>query len=190
MRAPPVNNNGKYVVLILGFGAALAALFAFKTCGSHPSSNPQPVAAPSTSAAPSSTLQVDDIPLVPEIVDAASPSTTGKPTTAGNPCEVKSCNGQTTSELESALAFRAKQAHRCYDSALAQDSTLQGKIEIQLRVASNGTVCSAAVASNTMSSSNVATCVENSFRAAGHFPPPKGGCVDAKVPISFIPSQR
>ena len=190
MRAPPVNNNGKYVLLILGFVAVLGAIFAFKNCGSQPPVQPQPIASASSSAAPSASLQADDIPLVPEIVDAAAPSATGKQTAAGNPCDVKVCNGSSTSELESALAFRAKQAHRCYDSALAQDSTLQGKIEIQLRVASNGTVCSADVASNTMSSTSVASCVQNSFRSAGHFPAPKGGCVDAKVPISFVPSQR
>lgn len=190
MRAPPVNNTGKYVAVLVLLGAGIAGLLALKACNEPPPPKPAPIASASASGAPSgSALQPDDLPLPPEVPDAAS-ATPKSTAAAGNPCDVKSCSGQTTSELESALAFRAKQAHRCYDSALANDSTLQGKVEISIRVASNGNVCIADASSSDPAMSSVATCVQSWFRSAGHFPSPHGGCVDAKVPISFVPGGR
>ena len=186
MRAPPTNNNGKYVLALLLLGAGIAGLFALKTCTAETAPPPPAPVASTPVPAPTPTLVVDDLPLPPAVEDSG-PSTTKSTASAGNPCDVKSCNGTTTSELESALAFRAKQAHRCYDAALANDSTLQGRVQLQLRVASNGNVCGADVISNDMGTTTVATCVQNWFRAAGHFPAPRGGCVDAKVPISFVP---
>jgi hypothetical protein len=92
-----------------------------------------------------------------------------------------------TPDLETALAFRAKQAHRCYDSALTQDQTLQGHVTINVRVAGNGQVCAASVAANDLSNPSVAGCIARMFGQSGHFPAPRGGCVDANVPISLMP---
>ncbi|MGH7283389.1 MAG: hypothetical protein ACRELY_17820, partial [Polyangiaceae bacterium] len=156
MRAPPTNNNGKYVLALLLLGGGIAGLFALKTCTGEPPPATTPIATASVPQ-PSATLVVDDLPLPPVVEDAGPATTKSTTATAGNPCDVKSCNGTTTSDLESALAFRAKQAHRCYDSALANDSTLQGKMELQLRVASNGNLCTADVASNDMGTPTVAT---------------------------------
>src|SRR5262249_6622491 len=108
----------------------------------------------------------------------------------GGLCSVGKCSGHATSDLESALAFRAKQAHRCYDQALTQDTSLKGKVAINVRVASNGQVCSAGVTSNDMGTPSVAQCVARMFQPSGHFPAPQGGCVDATVPISFVPSGK
>ena len=77
-------------------------------------------------------------------------------------------------------------ARRCYNQALASDSTLKGHVSIAVRVGSNGAVCSANVASNDMGSSTVANCAANVFRS-GSYPAPKGGCKDAVVPLSFVP---
>jgi hypothetical protein len=77
--------------------------------------------------------------------------------------------------------------HRCYDTALALDPSIMGHVKIGVRVASNGTVCSASVAANDLSNPNVGSCIANMFRQSGHFPPPKGGCVDANVPIVLMP---
>ena len=189
MRVPPKNNNGPALLLLGVFALGVVGLIFYKQCGSKEDVAPIPVATSTASAAPSGTLQVDDLPPPPVIEDATAPTST-KATTASDPCGVKSCNGTTTSELESALAFRAKQAHRCYDSALANDSSLKGKVELQLRVASNGNVCEVDVTGNDMGTTTVSTCVQNWFRSAGHFPSPKGGCIDAKVPISFVPGGR
>jgi outer membrane biosynthesis protein TonB len=90
-------------------------------------------------------------------------------------------------ELESALAFRAKTAHKCYDDALAQDSSLKGTVKINVRVAANGNVCSANVASSDLTNPSVANCIASRFRQAGHFPAPNGGCLDVNIPISLMP---
>ena len=106
-----------------------------------------------------------------------------------NQCDATKCTGKTTPELEQMLAFRVKQAHRCYDQALALDATLKGKVSIQVRVGANGGVCSAGIASNDMGTPNVANCVVNNYFRGANFPAPKGGCADIKVPINFVPRQ-
>ena len=103
-------------------------------------------------------------------------------------CDAKKCTGSSGSELETALQFRVRQAHRCYDNALAQDPTLRGKVTVAVRIGANGQVCSAGIASNEMSSQQVAQCVSGYFRGA-NFPSPKGGCVDVNIPINFVPRQ-
>ncbi len=188
MRVPP-KNNGPTLLLLAVFGIGIVALLLFKMCGSKQEGTTVPVTTATVSAAPSASLRVDDLPLPPVIEDATAPTST-KPTTAYDPCGSKTCNGTTSSDLESALAFRAKQAHRCYDSALANDSSLKGKVGVQVRVGSNGNVCEVDITENDMGTPAVAACVQNWFRAAGHFPAPKGGCVDAKIPISFVPGGR
>ncbi len=190
MRVPPKNNNGSTLLLLAVFGVGIVALIFYKTCAGKEEGTPIPVTTATASVAPSNSIQVDDLPPPPVIEDATAPTST-KPTTAFDPCAVKSCgSGTTTSELESALAFRAKQAHRCYDSALANDSSLKGKVELQVRIASNGNVCDVDVTGNDMGTPTVASCVQNWFRSAAHFPSPKGGCIDAKIPISFVPGGR
>jgi hypothetical protein len=38
-----------------------------------------------------------------------------------------------------------------------------------------------------MGSPGVGQCAANIFRSAGSYPAPRGGCVDAMVPMSFVP---
>jgi len=134
----------------------------------------------------------EDIPPPPVIeeagVDAGKKPNNGTVFT-GTQCDVKKCTGLSTSDIETALAFRAKQSHRCYDNALAQDPTLRGKISIAVRIGANGTTCSAGVASNELANAPaVASCVVSNFRGQA-FPAPKGGCVDVNIPINFVPRQ-
>ena len=174
------------VVILGGIGAAVA----WKTCQTPP---PPPVievdAAPPP--IPSGRNPEDDIPLPPPVEDAGPDA--GKKVVvtqqgSSNQCDAKKCSGSSGSELESALQFRVRQAHRCYDNALAQDPTLRGKVTVAVRVGANGQVCSAGIASNEMSSQQVAQCVTGYFRGA-NFPSPKGGCVDVNIPINFVPRQ-
>ena len=190
-RAPaglPPSGNAKYVVVVVVLIAGIVGLLMWKQCGSGNTDATRALnvydAAPTPHENPDDKLP----PPPPEevVVDSGPAQKQTVNTAAGDPCAVKTCNGSTTPDLESALAFRAKQAHRCYDQALAQDSTLKGRIGISVRVAFGGQVCKADIASNDMGSVQVAQCVANMFRQSGHFPPPKGGCVDATVPISFI----
>jgi hypothetical protein len=190
-RAPaglPPSGNAKYVVVVVLLIAGIVGLLLFKKCGSDGAD--QTRAFVPIDAAPTPHDNPDDKlpPPPPEevVVDSGPVQKATTAAAANDPCAAKTCNGSTTPDLESALAFRAKQAHRCYDQALAQDSTLKGRIGISVRVAFGGQVCRADVASNDMGTNQVAQCVVNMFRQSGHFPPPKGGCVDATVPISFV----
>ena len=132
----------------------------------------------------------DDVPPPPPAEDAGNDA--GKKTVltqgSASQCDAKKCTGTSDSELESALQFRVKQAHRCYDNALAQDPTLRGKVTVAVRVGANGQTCSAGIASNEMGSQSVASCVTGFFRGQ-NCPSPRAGCVDVNIPIKFVPRQ-
>lgn len=192
MRTPEgvPSGNGKFIALALLLLGAIGAVIAWKTCQKPP----EPIVLGPVDAGPpprpTKTID-DDIPLPPPIEDAG-PDAGKKATTAvftGNQCDAKKCTGSAGSDVETALSFRAKQAHRCYDNALGQDPTLRGKVSIAVRIGSNGQACSAGVASNEMASApGVANCVAGYFRGQA-FPTPKGGCVDVNIPINFVPRQ-
>jgi TonB family protein len=185
---PQGSNTGLYagvaVLLLGGIG-----FFAWKSCSQPP---PPPVIPTAPTPPPSATLKIEDIPLPPpeDAGHEAGPLLAGGKGPGPDPCLQKSCKGVAGSELEAALQFRAKQAHRCYDNALAADNTLQGKVTLNIKVGSNGTVCNVGVASNELSNAGVSQCVANAFRATSGFPAPKGGCVDINLPINFKPGGR
>ncbi len=99
------------------------------------------------------------MPPPPEDVDAAVEADAGKSAVSAMPaagCDMKVCRGNATSDVQAALQHRARQTRRsCYESALAQDESLKGHVEIAVRVGTNGQVCSASVASNDMGSPGV-----------------------------------
>ncbi len=182
--------NGKFIALAVLLLGAIGAVVAWKTCQKPVEPPPLVVVDAGPPPRPSKNID-DDIPPPPAVEDAGTDA--GKKVTTavftGNQCDVKKCTGSAGSDVESALSFRAKQAHRCYDNALAQDPTLRGKVSIAVRIGSNGQACSAGVASNELASApSVATCVAGYFRGQA-FPAPKGGCVDVNIPINFVPRQ-
>lgn len=189
----PTGGNGKYIAIALLLFGGIGAVIVWKMMN-KPETPTTPVTvfdAGLPPPKPTGRNPDEDVPPPPVAEDAGEDSgkkpvaTTVK---ADNGCEAKKCTGAASSEIEQALSFRAKQAHRCYDQALAQDSSLRGKVSIALRIGNNGSVCSAGVASNEMGSSTVASCVANYFRGS-NFPSPKGGCVDVNIPINFVPRQ-
>jgi hypothetical protein len=161
----PGRGNTKYAIvallLVLGIGVTLWL---------RRTSTPPPTAKPVASVAPSSAPsnpRLEDIPPPPPPEDSSEAKPTGPRIVyvqnAG--CDGK-CRGTSPPELGQALQVRASQARRCYNQALAQDSTLKGHVSIAVRVGPSGNVCSAAVASNDMGTPNVANCVANIFRQA------------------------
>lgn len=185
---PPAESGGsiKYLAVVALLGAGLLGLLVWKHFAAD--APPVVVAPPPVHSAPVNPHE-DDVPPPPPIEDLGSDTGPPKSTGSSNTtvCDTKLCSGGMTSDLEAALAFRAKTAHKCYDDALAQDSTLRGSVKISVRIASNGNICSANPASSDLANPNVANCIANRFRQAGHFPPPSGGCLDVNVPISLLP---
>ncbi len=185
---PQSGGNAKYVVVALLLILGIGAIVAFRGFSSRPEpAAPLPVATASQAAAASTNPKLDDIPPPPppEEVVEAGPVGPRVVTAAPGGCEGK-CSGSATPELEQALAVRGGQARRCYNQALALDSSLKGRVTVAVRVGPAGNVCSATVASNDMGTPGVANCAANIFRAAGAYPSPHGGCVDATVPLSFV----
>lgn len=194
MRAPagvPSGGNGKFIIIALLLLGGIGTL-AYCQLTKKP---PEPIVLGTLDSGvppgPSKNVD-DDIPPPPPSADASTEDAAAKKTPGlaftGNQCDSKKCTGASNSEIESALSFRAKQAHRCYDNALAQDPTLRGKVSIGVRIGANGQACSANVASNELSAAGVASCVTGYFRGQA-FPVPKGGCLDVNIPINFVPRQ-
>ncbi|MBX3259874.1 MAG: AgmX/PglI C-terminal domain-containing protein [Labilithrix sp.] len=185
----PSSGNGKYVAVAAVLLALIGGAVVWKTSQTPPT---PPVVYVDAAPPPTFTGRNpdDDVPLPPPVEDAGEDA--GKKVVvvqgSNNQCDAKKCSGVSSSELENALQFRVKQAHRCYDNALAQDPTLRGKVTVSVRIGANGQVCTAGIASNEMSSQQVAQCVSGYFRGA-NFPSPKGGCVDVNIPINFVPRQ-
>lgn len=183
--------NGKYIVVAILLLGLVGGLVFWKM--SQKPVEPPPVrvvdAGPPSGPTVGRNLD-DDIPLPPPVVDAGTDAGAAKVTYTkfDNQCDVKSCGGSASSEMESQLSFRVRQARRCYNAALAQDNTLKGKLSVRVRVGSNGQVCSANVASDEIGNAGLANCVANTFRGA-NFPAPRGGCVDVNVPVNFVPGQ-
>ncbi|MGH7434652.1 MAG: AgmX/PglI C-terminal domain-containing protein [Polyangiaceae bacterium] len=184
---PTSGGNGKYVavalLLLLGTG------FLVMRNRSAQMDAPAPVAAlpsASASAAPENP-KLDDIPPPPP-EEKPEPKPTGPRivyVNANAGCDGK-CSGKLSAELNGALTVRGQQARRCYNQALAQDSTLKGHVQIGVRVGPGGNVCSANVTGNDMGTASVGNCAANIFRQAA-LPAPQGGCVDVSVPLSFVP---
>ncbi|RYG79266.1 hypothetical protein EON77_09395, partial [bacterium] len=125
----------------------MIGLIVFKMKGSD---QPKPVPGPTVIVAPPQDSKLDDVPPPPD-VPVAEPDAGGVKAQVKNngpdPCAVKSCGGTAGSELESALGVRAKQARRCYEAELKNEPTLKGKINLNVRIGANGTVCAANVTS-------------------------------------------
>jgi outer membrane biosynthesis protein TonB len=104
-------------------------------------------------------------------------------TAAGAACGV--CSGEPNPSLPGALGGKAGQSRACYEKALSSNATLSGRMTVSIKINQQGTVCSAAIKSD-LNNPLVENCVLQSFRSAT-FPAPKGGCVDASVPLYFKP---
>ncbi len=197
MSAPPSqapagvpSGNGKYIAVVLLLFLGIGGIAVWRFTGNDPNANA--LAAPSGSLAAGSLSapvnpKLDDVPPPPPPVpDAAPPiaSTKGPAGVGGGSygaCDAK-CTGTASADLAGALQQRAAAARRCYNSALANDSSLKGRVVLDVKIATNGSVCSVGVSQTDMPS--VAPCVANVFRGAS-FTPPTGGCVERAVPMNF-----
>lgn len=72
----------------------------------------------------------------------------------------------------------------CYENELQRQPSLRGRIEIQWRIARNGSVSSARVGSSTMRNARVEGCIVRQVRR-WRFDQPDGGEVDVNFPFIF-----
>ena len=190
--APPSGNNKMYVALVIVLLLGIGGIVAYKFSGGS-ATQPTPsatVVASVASSAPTANPAIDDVPPPPPEIEAGPAPTVVYSGGTVDPCAYNTCNGNVSvgSDTERGLQMLARQTRRkCYDPALANDPTLQGKVMLKMKIASNGQICSAAVASNSMSSTSVGECAARMLQASGHVPPPKGGCVNLDFPLNYVP---
>jgi hypothetical protein len=188
----PPPSNAKYAIVAIVLVLGIAGIVVLRNMSSR-SDTPAPKPPPSLAASESapSNPKLDDVPLPPPPEEKPEGGAVGPRIVyvqnAG--CDGK-CFGQAPPELGPALQARAAQARRCYNQALAGDSSLKGHVTVAVRIGPSGNVCSASVASNDMGTPGVANCAANIFRNVGGYPSPRGGCVDATVPLSFVPQNQ
>lgn len=180
---PTSGGNRTYAILALLLLLGMAALLYFKFKGDD---TPPEVAKPVPSAAPTFNKIDDDIPPPPEPLPEAGPPDSGPTkvvTGTNNGCSANAC-GEATPAIATALAQRGRQAHRCYEAQLANDPALRVKMSVNVKVGTNGSLCSASVTET--SNDAVSRCVLNFFRS-GSYPPSKGCIANVTVPLNFVP---
>jgi len=121
----------------------------------------------------------------PAAVDPGTQPKKGAAASAGGPCAGE-CQGTETQALKSQLAGLGRTARRCYEKALNTNSELKGRIVVSVRVGSAGQVCGASIASNETGDAALGACVAQKYRTA-QLSAPQGGCIDAEVPLNFVP---
>jgi hypothetical protein len=181
---PTTSGGGPYIIAVILLVAAIGGLVFWKLKGS---SAPLPVA---SVAPPSTVTAIMEPPPPPPPIEAVTMPDAGPtkgPSVAFNPCAGK-CSGSASTALTSALQARAGAARPCYERALRVNSALQGRFVVELRIDSSGLVCSTSVGQDEIHSPEVSSCVQGMFRSA-RFPSPAGGCLDVKVPMSFVPRE-
>ena len=104
-----------------------------------------------------------------------------------DPCRKTWCRGRLTPSNERALQERTKKAHHCYDTALAADGLLAGRLDLRIKIAADGTVCAVDVVRNEVSDA-VGTCVAETLAAPEPLYPAKTDCVELDLPLKFRPT--
>jgi hypothetical protein len=192
------SGSGLYLIGIVVLAVGAVGLFFWKKDSTIVVEQPPPATAPSASVTAAEALpQLYAPPPPPKIEeepDASAKVSTGSAGTKGTgvampapgPCGNR-CDGSATPALQSALRGTAQSAQGCYNRAL-RNSEASGRLLVSVQLASNGSVCNASLAEDSVHSGEIASCVLGRFR--GHtFPAPQGGCTTVNIPISFAIKQ-
>lgn len=181
---PTSGGNRTYAILAVLLLLGMGGLLYFKFKGDPPAPDTTPTV---PSAAPTFNRDEEDIPPPPEPLPEAGPPDAGKLDKTGsgtsNGCAASAC-GEASTAIANALTLRGRQARRCYESQLANDPSLHVKMSINVKVGTNGSLCSSSVTET--SNDAVSRCVLNFFRS-GSYPAPKGCIANVTVPLNFVP---
>lgn len=106
-----------------------------------------------------------------------------KPSISPEPPEVRGA-------LEKEIVRRVVRHHRreikyCYEKELADDSDLEGRVDVQFTISPEGDVVAAVISKSTLGSQSVETCLTDKIKQ-WTFPEPKGdGIVKVNYPFEF-----
>lgn len=186
---------GLYLLGIAVLAMLMGGLLYWKLRPEPPPVLPAPVASRLVEAKPIAPAPLNAMPPPPPVEEVEDAGTgahkptagSGPATTPKGPCSAKCGDGESSPALLSAINATASSARGCYNRAL-RTSEVSGKMTVSMQVASNGAVCSASIANDTVGSSEIASCVLGRFRGKT-LPPPHSGCVVVNVPINFTIKQ-
>lgn len=188
---PPKTSSTKpFVIAVLLMLLLMGGLIYLKISGDE-DSKPTATPVPSAGLAEPAVDQVIPPPPPPPPAASSSPAVVTKKAPAKSDTGCSTCNncqGTEPNGFRGALSGRAALAQRCYEKALGTQEQLTGKLTVGLCVGVGGQVCSAGIEKDTLGSPLVSQCVLNIYRATT-FPSPKNGCVQAQVPLNFVPKK-
>ncbi len=96
------------------------------------------------------------------------------------------CSGSIpVSAVRRVVAEQRRQVRNCYERALKRDSTLQGSVNVRVKVGSSGRVEGVRV-SGSLRDREVFSCVRT-LANQWSFPNPEGGCAVVAAPFSLSP---
>lgn len=188
---PKGSGGGPYVAAIAVLILLIGAMAWWKFGGSP--QPPPPHVVQSVSVNTTTAPPIFDMPPPPEMdsgtpTDAAADAPVRPKSSGAELCSGK-CTGTAPAALQTALSGAASASRSCYERALRNNTMLQGRLTVAVRVASTGSVCGASIAQDGLGSPEVSSCVTAIFRGRS-FPPPTGGtCVDVNIPLSFTPRE-
>jgi hypothetical protein len=186
---PTPTSSGLHVLVIILLLGAIGGVIYWKLRRGTEHATAAPSALVTAPTAPPLALNDPPPPPPPPPEESAPPAETTAPKAAApgySQCSVPKCGGSAPGALQQALTQRGGAARACYERALRTNAMLQGKIMLAVRVDNAGNVCSASIEQDEIHSNEVNSCLIRSFRSA-KLPPAAGGCVDIRVPLSFVP---
>lgn len=194
---PPKSSNAPFIIAAILMLLLMGGLVVWKLGGNDEEKQKtsfQPVAPSATETVPDQIIPPPPPPPSSAEPDAGAPAASAKKPSSGagigTGCpSCGHCTGEAAPSFAAVLRARANQAQRCYEKALAQQEQLQGKLTVNLCVGVGGAVCGASISNDSLGSPLVSQCVANIYRATT-FPSPKNGCVDAQVPLNFVPQKQ
>lgn len=89
--------------------------------------------------------------------------------------------------IENALRRRGAEFRYCYEKALARNSSLRGRLDLEIAIGPTGIVASASPRKSTVADRTVADCVVTKIRRTTFPKPPGGGLARTMLAIEFSP---
>jgi hypothetical protein len=164
-------------------GAAIGAMMALGLVSAC-------VGRPAASVPSMATVPVDagPLPAANEFATTSSGSSTPSKSPDSGAHSAGKCSGTGSRELWLSLAVRANRTRACYNHALRDDRTLTGKMRVLLRIEEDGSVSEGHVVASDMPP-EMSECVLRTFEQEADYPGVTGGCVEAGIPLNFIPTK-
>lgn len=192
---PPPSNNGPFIGIAVVLALVLGALVVVRFRGGDDASTSTPVAsAPTAKPSQAKPVLTDSIPPPPpeeekkdDQPDGGAPKK-GPAGAAGGGCG-SNCSGTPSSGTRGDIGARGSTARGCYERALRSNSMLQGKITVSLTVDTNGTICGAGIASDSVGDPAVSSCILSAYRGQ-RVAPPTGGCANVTQTFNFQPKNK